>query len=244
MTKIAFLGTKGEIEESSRKHQYHSSLLLTYRKFKLQIDYGALHRLDITETGAKALLITHAHPDHYFWLDHNTQTDIPVYLTQETLDYGKYQPANPQVIKPGTPFTVGPFRITAYRAIHSLRCPAVGYKIKTPERTVLVYNPDLVDIVEKDNILKGVDYYIGDGSAIKANLVRRTGNKLFGHTRITTQINWCKDRSIENIFFTHLGKETIREEKSFRKEHPEAVLAHDGMALQIQRGRKDYLTEM
>jgi hypothetical protein len=90
-----------------------------------------------------------------------------------------------------------------------------------------------VDIEEKDRILSGVSHYIGDGSAIKANLVRRRGDQLFGHTRIITQIHWCQKYGIKHIFFTHLGKETLKGEADFSAEHPEAVLAYDGMKLTI-----------
>ena len=81
--------------------------------------------------------------------------------------------------------------------------------------------------------MESADYYIGDGSSVRANLVRRSGDKLFGHTRITTQINWCKKQGISNIYFTHLGKETIEKEKEFQIEHTEAVLAYDGMELEV-----------
>ena len=230
-TKLVFLGTKGEIEELSEKHKYHSSMLIS-KEAKLLIDYGMLHKYRLDSIEPDAILITHAHPDHYVWLKEDVKTEVPVYLTEETLDYGKFNPANPKVIKPGEKFQVESFECVAYRVIHSIRCPAVGFKVRTPEKT-LVYNPDLVDIVDKEEVLTSVDYYIGDGSAIRANLVRRRGEKIFGHTRITTQINWCEKYGTSNIIFTHLGKETIEKEESFKREHPEITLAYDGMELVI-----------
>ncbi len=232
MTKLVFLGTKGEIEESSPKHRYHSSLLVISDEARLLIDYGKLHKYSLEEIKPSAILITHAHPDHYLWLDEEVKTGIPVYLTEETLGYGMYLPENNRVVVPGREFEVGPFKCRPYRVMHSIRCPAVGYKIAVSERTI-VYNPDLVDIVEKENILKGVDYYIGDGSSLRANLVRRKDDQFFGHTRITTQINWCRKYGVRHIIFTHLGKETIENEADFRKEHGEAILAYDGMELVI-----------
>lgn len=232
MTKLVFLGTKGEIEESSPKHRYHSSLLIISSETSLLIDYGRLRKCSLEEIEPNAILITHAHPDHYAWLKENIKTEIPVYLTEETLDYGMYLPENKQVIVPGREFEVGPFKCLPYWVIHSIRCPAVGYKIAVPEKTI-VYNSDVVDIIEKENILKGVDYYIGDGSSLRANLVRRRVDRLFGHTRITTQISWCQKYGISHIIFTHLGKETIENEADFKKEHDEAILAYDGMELMI-----------
>jgi ribonuclease BN (tRNA processing enzyme) len=232
MTNLVFLGTKGEIEESTPEHKYHSSLLITSNGAKLLIDCGELRKYSLDEIRPDAILITHAHPDHYVWLNEDIKTDIPVYLTQETLDYGKFSPSNARQIEPGKEFETGPFKCFAYRVIHSIRCPAVGYKISITGRT-LIYNSDLVDIVDKEKVLEGVDYYIGDGSAIRANLVRRRGDHLFGHTRILTQIHWCQKHNINHIIFTHLGKETIEREEEFRAEHPEAVLAYDGMELMI-----------
>jgi phosphoribosyl 1,2-cyclic phosphodiesterase len=108
----------------------------------------------------------------------------------------------------------------------------VGWRIRFGSK-ILVYNSDLVDIIEKDKVLTGVDVYIGDGSAVKTNLVRRRGDVLFGHTRITTQLHWCEKYGIERTIFTHLGKETLREEKEFKAAHPGITLAYDGLEMQI-----------
>jgi phosphoribosyl 1,2-cyclic phosphodiesterase len=187
--KLKFLGTKGEIEEEAPLHRFHSSMLVDSGGTKLLIDYGLLRRHMLGETSPDAVLITHAHPDHYSWLKKDVPSEIPVYLTQESLDYGKFKPHKYHVVTPMEPFKVGAFECMAYRVIHSIRCPAVGWKLAVEGKT-LVYNSDLVDIVEKDAVLAGVDWYIGDGSAVKANLVRKRGDTLFGHTRIITQIHW------------------------------------------------------
>ena len=230
--KLKFLGTKGEIEEFTDKHQYNASLLLEYGGTRLLIDYGKLRKYTLQELKPDYILITHAHPDPYAWLYEDINTDIPVYLTQETYDYGKYRPANPRIIKPGDEFDNGPFHWTDYRVMHSIRCPAVGFKMWVSGKS-LVYNPDLVDIIEKEKILTGADYYIGDGSAVQANLVRRKDDILFGHARMSTQINWCKKFGISNIIFTHLGKETLAKEVEFQQAHPEVTLAYDEMEREI-----------
>jgi ribonuclease BN (tRNA processing enzyme) len=232
VNKLIFLGTKGEIEESNEKHSYNSSLLLVSDGDRLLIDYGMLHRYSLEELAPDAILITHAHPDHYVWLERDMETDIPVYLTEETLDYGRFRPPNGKLLELDKYYSKGSFQFFACRVLHSIRCPAVGYKIKTQGKT-LVYNPDLVDIVNKAEVLTDIDYYIGDGSSINANLVRRRGDTLYGHARMTTQINWCRKYGIENIVFTHLGRETIAAEDEFSRDHPEAVLAYDGMEVII-----------
>ncbi len=248
--KIKFLGTKANIEESSKKHKYNSSLLIEYKNFKLLIDYGLLHKNKLDEIKAKtgnfrinsssrksqikpnAIIITHAHPDHYIWTEENVNTNIPVYIAEETLKYGKFKPKNYKIIKPGKKFKIKNFTILPFRVLHSIRCPAIGFKISVNKKSI-IYTGDLVDIVSKNKILKNVDYYIGDGSCIRANLVRKKGDKIFGHARISTQINWCKKCGIKNIIFTHLGKETIRKEKEFKKQNPKIVFAYDGMVKKI-----------
>jgi len=232
MVTLKFLGTKGEIEEFTEQHRYNASLLLSAGDTRLLIDYGKLRKYTLVELQPDAVLITHAHPDPYVWLNEDIKTDIPVYLTQETYDYGKFRPANPRIFSPGDEIKTGPFAWTAYRVLHSLRCPAVGFRIKIEGRTI-VYNPDLVDIVEKDIILSGVDYYIGDGSSIRANLVRVRGGQIVGHTRISTQINWCRKYGVKNIIFTHLGKETLEKEVEFKQEHTDIILAYDEMEFNI-----------
>jgi ribonuclease BN (tRNA processing enzyme) len=229
LTRLVFLGTKGEIEEFSSKHQYHSSLLLTSDK-RLLFDYGTLRNYSLKEINPEAILITHAHPDHYAWLKEDIATESIVYLTNETLDYGKFRPKNYRIFEPGKKIIIGQITCLPYRVLHSIRCPAVGYRIETPNE-VIVYNPDLVDIVDKDSILPGVDHYIGDGSSIKTNLVRLNGDKIFGHTRITTQIGWCQKYGINQIIFTHIGKETLEKETEFSQAYPKIILAYDGMEL-------------
>ncbi len=230
--KLTFLGTKGEIEESSANHQFHSSMMITSGESRLLIDYGKLRRYTLDEIRPDTLLITHAHPDHYAWTNENIETPVTVWMTRETLEYGKYHPLKTRIFQPDKLHRTGPFKWTSYRVIHSLRCPAVGYRI-TVEGKTLIYNPDLVAIIDKERILKGVDYYIGDGSAIRANLVRRRDGQLFGHTRIITQVNWCRDAGIKNILFTHLGKETISKEAEFAVDYPQLLLAFDSMEIQI-----------
>lgn len=230
---IKFLGTKGEIEEYTKKHRYQSSLLLITKNFRLLIDYGIIHKHNLNKIKPNAILITHAHPDHYIWTKEYIKTKIPVYLTKKTLAYGRFKPNNYKIIKPEKKFKINSFTILPYKVLHSIRCPTIGFKISIKRKNI-IYNPDLIDIINKNKILKKIDYYIGDGSCIRANLVRRKGKKIFGHARIITQINWCKKYNIKNIIFTHLGKETIEKEKRLRKKHPNIIIAYDQMVMKIK----------
>ena len=234
MIKLTFLGTKGEIEEKTKRHLYNSSLLIQFKTFKLLVEYGEIHKYSLEKIKPDAIIISHAHPDHYVWTIKDISTKVPVYVTKKTLDYGKFKPKNYKIIKAGRKFKLGPFLILPYNVIHSIKCPSVGFKIFANKKKI-VYAGDAVDIINKNKILMNADYYIGDGSCIKANLVRRKGNKIFGHAKILTQINWCKKAGIEDshIIFTHLGRETISKEKEFKQQHPEIILAYDGMKVKL-----------
>ena len=231
MIKLNFPGTKGFIEEHTKKHKYHSSMILEHKNFKLMIDCGIKSKT-LKKLAPKAIIITHAHPDHYIWTEKNLDTKIPVYASKKTFKYGKFRPKNCMEINPGKKFKAGPFTILPYKVIHSLICPAIGFKINV-DKKIIIYNPDLVGIINKNKILKNVDYYIGDGSCIMANLVRKKEKKIFGHARVSTQINWCRKFGIKNIIFTHLGKETLKKEKKFKKKHDEIIFAYDGMKIKI-----------
>ena len=234
MFRLTFLGTRAEGEENTENHFYHSSVLLqsSYtHPFRLLIDYGRIRAYDLSILKPDAILITHAHPDHYLWTLEEVNSAVPVYLTRETHDYGVYTPVHSCILTPYENLTLGPFQIFPYRVLHSIRCPAVGFKIQIPNGIVLVYNPDLIDIIGKEHILQEVDYYIGDGSTVSENLVKRDGEMLSGHAKIPVQIKWCKEYGIENIIFTHIGKDTMRRESDFEKVCPESLLACDQMKI-------------
>lgn len=230
--ELIFLGTRGEIEEHSKQHKYHSSLLIVKNNFKLLIDYGTLQKYNLEKLKPNAVLITHAHPDHYIWTKEDYKTKIPIYLTKKTFDYGKFKPENYKIISANKKIKIGDFTIIPHIVSHSIKCPGVAFEILIG-RKKMIYSGDIVDIKNKSKVLKNVDYYIGDGSSIRANLVRKKGNQFFGHARITTQMHWCERAKVKNVIFTHLGKETIRKEKIFKRQHPEIIFAYDGMKIKI-----------
>lgn len=227
--KLKFLGTKGEIEEENNQHYYNSSLLIEEKGFKLLIDHGMIS-IDLNNINPDAILITHSHPDHFVWLKKDEDYSGPIYLTAETKKLSKYK-KNFKIINKNKWDKIGPFNIFAYAVVHSLRAPAVGYKIKSAH--TLIYNPDLVAI-KNQFLLKDVNLYIGDGSSVKGNLVRRNKQGLFGHAKISTQINWCKKYNIKNIIFTHFGKEALKIgdkklESEIKQAGIEIKIAHDNM---------------
>jgi phosphoribosyl 1,2-cyclic phosphodiesterase len=209
--KFIFPGTKGEIEEENLKHKYHSSLIVEHMDTKILIDLGEKYseKLNPILNNFDALLITHAHPDHYIWTKKaKDDINIPVYLTEVTLNYSIYKPLSYTIIEPNKEFKIKNLVIIPYKVIHSLRCPTVCFKIRGDK--AVIYAPDILDTEEpKENIFLGVETLIADGSSFDINLVRKRGNKLFGHAMIKTEIGWCKKFNIPNLYITHCGKQII-----------------------------------
>ncbi len=244
--KLFFAGTRGEIEEENKRHKYHSSLIINEKKLSILIDIGIKHSEDLYNkvNQLDAVMITHAHPDHYLWtIKADDHLKALVYLTENTLLYSKYKPKNYKVIFPDKPFFIGHFEITAYDVIHSLRCPAVCYKIKG-ENSQIIYAPDILDTVSpKELVFKGVDLLVADGSSYNVSLVRKRDGNLFGHAMIKTIINWCKKYYIKNLIITHCGKQIVsgNEEEIYKNileiadNIVNVIIAYDGMEINYDK---------
>jgi len=111
---------------------------------KVMIDCGAdwldlLHSLSPT-----AIMLTHAHPDHAGGLAHGAP--CPVYSTSETLALLRRFPIqNPRTVKLRTLKRINELRFEAFPVAHSMRAPAVGYRIAARRRCVF-YVPDVAAI--------------------------------------------------------------------------------------------------
>lgn len=238
--KICFCGTRGYIEESSRLHRMHSACLLTFARRRLLLDVGETWSGRIAELDPDWIAITHAHPDHAFGL--RDGTDVPVYVTPTTKRLlRKYPVANFRTMLAGRWRRIGPFRVLPYTVVHSIRCPAVGFKVRAGGMTI-VYNPDLISIDERDRVLDGVDAYIGDGASLTRPIVRRRDGALFGHTTIRAQLNWCKDAGIRRAFIVHCGKQIVqmapreaqRRVDELAGPSMHATVTHDGMEIVLR----------
>lgn len=240
---LRFPGTRGEIEESSRRHTYNASLVVQTPKASVLIDFGEKYdpALEDVLNGFDALLITHAHPDHYIWTKKDaSMVKIPVYLTRETFDYSKNKPRKYRIIDAGKSFSVQDLHITAHKVLHSFRCPAVCYKMKGLKQ--IVYAPDLIDTQEdKQKVLAGTDVLIADGSSLNINMVRRRNGKLFGHTQVKTMIGWCKKYRIPRLIITHCGKQIVTMDRDllskkimeYSQDEIDVAIAVDGLCIKI-----------
>ncbi|MHA1614824.1 MAG: MBL fold metallo-hydrolase, partial [Candidatus Thorarchaeota archaeon] len=238
-------------EESSPKHKYHASLLIEHGDTRLLIDYGKLHKQNLSEIKPTHIALTHAHPDHAFgFKDEEKPVEIPVYARDVTFDTLPDEISD-MLRKKRRMLRYNPYRVDGIilRAIpvsHSIKCPTNGF-IVTVAGTRIGYFPDVLSITLRKQVLKNLEIYIGDGSYL-TNLpgrVRRdpSTGRPYGHALMRDQVKWAKEAGAKVVIFTHFGKQAIEHpeqlQKAFeewKKEFDIEILeATDGMVLELRR---------
>jgi phosphoribosyl 1,2-cyclic phosphodiesterase len=238
--RLRFVGTRGEIEARTARHHRHSSLLVAYRGRELMVDCGLDWRGELGRFRPGAIVLTHAHPDHVGGL--RDGAPCPVYATEVAWEaIRRFRIQQREVVKPRRPFRVGSIQLEAFSVEHSLRAPAVGYRIET-RKAAIFYAPDLVAIVDEDQALAGVDVYVGDGAAVTRSIVRRRDGNAIGHASIRAQLDWCAAARVPRAVFTHCGSEIVkgdqvvvdRVEALGRERSVRAEIAYDGFELVLR----------
>jgi ribonuclease BN (tRNA processing enzyme) len=206
--RLRFYGTKGYVEEESPSHAGHSAFTIEHRGFRLLCDCGENRKALLPEIAPDAIFLSHAHPDHSWGLSDGT--DAPVHasaITHEILQ--EFPIARRITMEPGALKKVGPFRLTIFPVIHSVRCPGVGVRIAAGKRTIL-YSGDIIAFEQPDQALPEADLYIGDGSTLTGSLVRRhASGALMGHTTVRAQLGWLGRYGTPRAVFSHFGKGPI-----------------------------------
>jgi ribonuclease BN (tRNA processing enzyme) len=238
---LTFLGTRGEIEASSRRHRRHSSLLVTYLDRRVMIDCGEDWSSRLEWLNPHAILITHAHPDHAWGLKHGSP--CPVYATAQAWVYLERYPIEArETVELRKPVEIEGMNFEAFGVEHSTRAPAVGYRIGAGEATVF-YVPDIVYIQEREEALRGIRLYIGDGATLSRSMVRKRGEHLIGHTPVRTQLTWCQKEGVPEALFTHCGSEIVKGDERIlgaqlrawaRERGVKACIAHDGLEVSLR----------
>ena len=241
--RLEFFGTKGYVEESSAEHSGHSAFVLEANGFRLLCDFGENRKGMLAKIRPDAIFVSHAHPDHGWGLWEGT--DVPVHASAATHELLRELPILERVtLSPGEPVGIGPFRLTAFPAIHSIRCPCIGARIALGDFTT-VYSGDIVAFEDPDAALAGADLYIGDGSTLTGSLVRRhVSGVLIGHTTVRAQLGWLSRHGILQAVFSHFGKGPIemgqealsRAVADLAAANPpgcRVVAAHDGLEMEV-----------
>jgi len=238
--RVRFLGTRGEIEARTRRHARHSALLVDVGTGNVMVDCGADWLGEIDRLGPIAVVLTHAHPDHAAGLKKGAT--CPVYATAETWSaIDRYPLADRVVVGAGRPFEIAGLRLVAFAVDHSLRAPAVGYRVEDGEAS-FAYVPDVARIGDPRAALGGVDLYVGDGASLTRGILRRRDGIPIGHASIRTQLDWCAEAGVREALFTHCGSQIVRgDERALsgrvaelgRAVGTRARLAFDGLELRL-----------
>ena len=155
-----------------------------------------------------AIVLTHAHADHAWGLAEGAP--CPVYATKATwalLDRFPIRDRREMPVQKTV--RIGNVTFRACPVQHSIRAPAVGYRISA-EASTLFYVPDVAWLPNAAKALRGIDVYIGDGATIRRSMVRRRGRVKIGHTTIVEQLGWCKRAGVGQAIFTHCGTQIVR----------------------------------
>lgn len=206
--ELTFLGTRGGIEIRSRRHRLHSALLVEQDDFRIMIDCGAdwLHRLHAV--APSAIVLTHAHADHAAGLVNGAP--CPVYAPAATWGLlGRLPILDRRTVPLRKAVVIGGIRFSAIPVQHSIRAPAVGYRVSANDRC-FVYLPDVAELPKAADVLRGIDVYIGDGATVRRSMVRRKGGELVGHASIVHQLDWCAKAHVQLAVFTHCGSPIVR----------------------------------
>ena len=206
--ELTFLGTRGEIKVRSRRHQRHSVLLIEHEDARIMLDCGADWLGRLHAVAPTAIVLTHAHPDHAGGLAEGAP--CPVYATQETLRLlDRFTIRDRRKMPLRRSLAIDGVRFKAYRVQHSIRAPAVGYRISAKAGSVF-YLPDVARLPNAEEALRGVSIYIGDGATLRRSMVRMKDGTLIGHAPITAQLDWCAKAHVRRVIFTHCGSPIVR----------------------------------
>jgi len=242
--KLTFLGTRGNIDVRTRAHRLHTSTLVAYRGRRVMIDCGEDWRKRVARIAPDAIVLTHAHDDHAFGL--RGGSPCPVYASREVWDaIGRFPipPDQRHVLLPRRLRRIAGIGFRAFPVEHSVRAPAVGFRI-TAGGVAVFYVPDVLDIPRRGEALRRIRLYVGDGAALVRPVVQRETlrGRLVGHTTIGRQLAWCSGAGVPRMVVTHCGRSIVAVEParvrarlaSLAREHGgEVVLARDGMDLAV-----------
>jgi phosphoribosyl 1,2-cyclic phosphodiesterase len=220
--------------------------MVGYRGKSVMIDCGENWLGQVSQLQPRAILITHAHPDHAFGLKHGSP--CPVYATTEAWKTMKRFPIPEslrKVVEPRRTERIADMMFEAFPVIHSVLAPAVGYRISAGDVAVF-YVPDVVRIPDRSRALAGIRTYIGDGAVITRSLLRRERRygRLIGHASIQAQLGWCRAEGVAEMIVTHCGSAMVRSNakdtgkilQSLSVEYGVRIkIAHDGMEIVLRR---------
>jgi phosphoribosyl 1,2-cyclic phosphodiesterase len=233
--RLTFLGTRGYIDVRAPRHRRHSTLLVAHRRARVLIDCGEDWAGRLGRLRPHAVLVTHAHPDHAGGL--RGGAPCPVWATSEAwraMAGFAIAPRDRRVVERRRPRRIAGITFEAFAVVHSIRAPAVGYRIAAGGVAVF-YVPDVLAIPDRAAALRGVRLYVGDGASVVRPIVRRRGRRRFGHAPIRTQLEWCRAEGVGHAVFTHCGSQIVAADAPRIEARIAALGRASGVAARIAR---------
>jgi phosphoribosyl 1,2-cyclic phosphodiesterase len=189
-------------------------------------------------------VLTHAHPDHAGGLAEGAP--CPVYATNDTWDLiDRFPIEDRHTLALNKSMLIEGIRFKAVPVEHSIRAPAVGYRVWAHGSSFL-YVPDVAGLIDVRGALQGIEVYIGDGATFRA-MVRKKDGARIGHASIVEQLRWCRTADVPHAVFTHCGSPIVRADarntdaalQQLGRDHGvEARFACDGDRLFLANGRQ------
>jgi phosphoribosyl 1,2-cyclic phosphodiesterase len=218
----------------------HTSLMVSYRGADVMIDCGLDWLGKFERLHPRAIVLTHAHPDHAWGL--RDGAPCPVHAPQKTWEtLAACRLEDRRVIKERTTTKICGITFEAFAVEHSILAPAVGYRVSAG-RACIFYVPDLIFIPDRAAALKNVQIYIGDGATVTRAFIRKRGKTLIGHAQVRTQLTWCEKEGVPRAIITHCGSEIVTGDEGklsaklrvmAAERGVDARIAYDGMKLDL-----------
>jgi len=188
----------------------------------------------------KAILVTHAHPDHvlgFYDLTHiyNKEGKLKIFAPQEVINGIKKHFEFPMMnfifipTQPAESFELDRLKITYFEVEHTKR-PCFGVKIKGEK--LVSYIPDFRKIPKSSQaVCRSSDILILDGSSLGSK------GQVFSHISVIDAISLAKSLKPKKVYFTHLGHMTGKhaglEEFVQEKGDPKFHISYDGLELNL-----------
>lgn len=227
--KIQVLGSKGKIEASAPHYKKHTGFLIDH---KILLDVGEAEYMHLDP---KAIVFTHFHPDHAFFMYGKEifDPDVPLFGPEQQERIPKLQPVSEN-------FEILGYSFIPFPVIHALKLKSLGYLVEKDGKKVL-FTGD-VAWIEKEHLeeLPPVDLVITEATFIsKGGRINRKKDRIFGHTGIPDLIRILGPLT-PKILLTHYGEwffgdvdNNIQRIREFGTESLEVVPGYDGLEIEV-----------
>lgn len=252
--KLKFLGTSSgwpsprigckcpQCQSNNPKDKRWRSSLLVDNSVLIDAGPDAYHQFQKYKiTQISALIISHAHPDHYLGIHDINPGKLyqvksaPLFTLENNLKaIRRLFPENryeEKVVKLGDTFKINDLEFQTFPVVHCLTYPVMGLVINKK----VAYITDIRRVEKKyEKYLKNLDLAIFDGSCLDYPFPPWTNS--WGHWTMKEAAEFAKKLKIKKLIFTHIGHKTkphAELNQILKKYHPNVEVAYDGLEIEI-----------